>query len=67
MIRVTKLNGTELCINSDLIEYIESTPDTTITMTTGHKLIVRETVREVTDKVTGHKREILRGQGPDAH
>jgi len=59
MIKVTRLNGTQLCINSDLIEYIESTPDTTVTMTTGHKLIVRESVQEVIDEVVGYKRAIF--------
>jgi len=64
MIRVTRLNGTELHINSDLIEYIEATPDTTVSMTTGHKMIVRETVREVIDEVARHKRAILSGREP---
>ncbi|MCL2461140.1 MAG: flagellar FlbD family protein [Defluviitaleaceae bacterium] len=58
MIRVTRLNAAEMYINSDLIEYIESTPDTTITMTTGHKVIVKETVKEVIDEVARHKRTI---------
>ncbi|MDR1663308.1 MAG: flagellar FlbD family protein [Clostridiales bacterium] len=51
MISVTKLNDREIVINAGLIELIESTPDTTITMTTGRKIIVRETVDEVVSRV----------------
>ena len=42
MIEVTRLNGKGLTINSDLIEMIEETPDTVITLTTGKKIIVKE-------------------------
>ena len=42
MIEVTRLNDTKLLINSDLIELVEETPDTVITLTTGRKLIVKE-------------------------
>ena len=41
MIEVTRLNGKGLTINSDLIEMIEETPDTVITLTTGKKIIVK--------------------------
>ena len=60
MIRVTRLNEAELFINSELIEFIEATPDTTITMTTGRKVIVKETVRQVIDEVSEFKRSIGR-------
>ncbi len=42
MIKVTKLNGRELVVNADLIEFIESTPDTLISLTTGRKIMVLE-------------------------
>ncbi|PIV80586.1 flagellar protein [bacterium CG17_big_fil_post_rev_8_21_14_2_50_64_8] len=42
MIKVTKLNGSELVVNADLIEFIESTPDTLISLTTGRKIMVLE-------------------------
>ena len=58
MIKITRLNNTELYINSDLIEFIEETPDTTLTMTTGRKVIVRESVREVIDEITKYKTSI---------
>ncbi len=51
MIVITQLNGTQIVLNSDLIETLETTPDTVITLTTGKKLVVRETVSEVTERV----------------
>jgi len=47
MIKVTKLNGRELVVNADLIEFIESTPDTLISLTTGRKIMVLEGLDEV--------------------
>ncbi len=47
MIKVTKLNGRELVVNADLIEFIESTPDTLISLTTGRKIMVLEEMDQV--------------------
>ena len=47
MIKVTKLNGRELVVNADLIEFIESTPDTLISLTTGRKIMVLEGLDDV--------------------
>ncbi len=47
MINVTKLNGSELVINADLIEFVESTPDTLISLTTGRKIMVRESLEDI--------------------
>ncbi len=47
MIKVTKLNKSELVVNADLIEFIESTPDTLITLTTGRKIMVLEELDDV--------------------
>ena len=47
MIEVTRLNGTTVLINSDLIETVEETPDTVISLTTGKKFIVKESRQEV--------------------
>lgn len=58
MILITKLSGKEQIINCELIETIEATPDTTITMTTGHKIIVKESIDDVIDKVIDYKRKI---------
>ncbi len=51
MIVLTQLNGTSVYVNSSLIETFESTPDTVITLTTGKKLIVRESPEEVIHRV----------------
>ncbi|MBT3317290.1 flagellar FlbD family protein [bacterium] len=47
MINVTKLNGSDLVINADLIEFVESTPDTLISLTTGRKIMVQENLEEI--------------------
>ena len=47
MIKVTKLNGSEMLINALLIEVVEAVPDTVITTTTGKKWIVRESLEEI--------------------
>ena len=58
MIHVTRLNGTKFCVNSDLIEQIESTPDTVITLTTGNNIIVLEPVEEVRQRVIEYRGDI---------
>ncbi len=58
MIIITRLNNKEMVINADLIETIEENPDTTITMTTGRKIIAKQTSREIIDKVVEYKRKI---------
>ena len=60
MIKLTKINGQEFFINSDLMEFIESTPDTIITLTTGKKIIVKETADEVIEKIIEFKSRVLR-------
>jgi flagellar protein FlbD len=55
MIKVKRLNGKEFIVNSDLILYVEETPDTVITLTTGQKVVVVETVDEIIDKVIEFK------------
>jgi len=57
MIDVTKLNDSVITINSDLIETVEETPDTVITLTTGKKIIVKESRQNVKNLVKLFKRE----------
>ena len=59
MIRLTRLNHAPLVLNSDLIEHIEATPDTVISLTTGQKIMVRESASEVVDRVIAFRRTIL--------
>lgn len=59
MIYVTRLNKKEYVINSDLIEFMESTPDTVITLTNGKKIIVLESIDEVIDKIIQYKQKVF--------
>jgi len=55
VIRVTRLNKSELVVNADLIEFVEQTPDTIITLTTGRKIMVRESLQDVLSRVTEYR------------
>ncbi len=55
MITVTRFNKTQLVINADWIETVESTPDTVITLTNGKKFVVAETVEEIIELVIKYK------------
>ena len=57
MIDVTKMNGMNITINSDLIGTVEDTPDTVITLTTGRKIIVKESRQTIKNLVKSFKRE----------
>ena len=61
MINVTRMNGTELTINAELIETIEEVPDTVIALTTGKKIIVKESRQKVVNLVKLYKNEIYCG------
>jgi flagellar protein FlbD len=65
MINVTRLNRTCLVLNSDLIEFIESAPDTVITLTNDRKLTVQESVEEVVEKVRAWRRSLLSPDFPN--
>ncbi|MGE5397847.1 MAG: flagellar FlbD family protein [Chitinophagales bacterium] len=57
MIRVTKLNGQSIIINLELIESIEETPDTIITLTTGKKMVVLDKTNEIIANVIRFKKQ----------
>lgn len=59
MIELTRLNEVKFSLNPELIELIETTPDTVITLTTGKKLIVKESRQEVKNLVLSYKRAIF--------
>ena len=63
MIELRRLNDNVIIINSDLIEFVESTPDTMLTLTTGKKLVVKDSVDEVVKKVIQYRRSINEGLG----
>lgn len=56
MIKVTRLNGEQLVVNADLIEFVEATPDTVVSLTTGRKLVVKELVDTIVQAVVDYKR-----------
>jgi len=59
MIEVTRLNGNKMTVNAELIERVEELPDTVITLTTGNKIIVKESRQEVKNLVISYKKEIF--------
>jgi flagellar protein FlbD len=61
MIQLTRLNHIPMVLNSELIEHIEITPDTVITLTTGQKIVVLEPAQEVVERVVAFRRSIYRG------
>ncbi len=66
MIKVTRLSGEMVVINAELIETVEATPDTVITLTTGKKLVVVEEPEEVVERVMAYRREAYRFAGASA-
>lgn len=60
MIELTRINGTKLMLNPDIIETMEETPDTVITLNNGHKYIVSESAKQVCQYIISFKREIYR-------
>ncbi|MCR4761922.1 MAG: flagellar FlbD family protein [Lachnospiraceae bacterium] len=61
MIEVTRMNGQKLIVNCELILTVEETPDTLLTFTSGHKLLVKESRQEIIGLVKSYKKEILAG------
>jgi flagellar protein FlbD len=58
MITVTRLNGKPVVVNAELIRFVEQTPDTLITLTSGDKLLVKETMEEVVRRAIEYARSI---------
>jgi flagellar protein FlbD len=63
MIQLTRLNRVPIILNSDLIEHIEVTPDTVITLTNGQRYMVLESAGEVVEKVISFRRAIVKSGG----
>jgi flagellar protein FlbD len=58
MIRLTRLNRGPFLLNPDLIEHVEMTPDTVITLTTGHQFMVLETAEDVVHRIVDFRRAV---------
>lgn len=56
MIYLTRLNGEKVAVNIDMIELMEETPDTVVTLTTGRKLVVADSIRQINQKIIRLKR-----------
>ena len=59
MIQLTRLNNHAIALNSDLIKFVEQAPDTVITLTTGEKLVVRESAEDIIQRVVQFRRQVL--------
>ena len=58
MIAVTRLDGSPILLNEDLIETIEQTPDTVLSLVNGHKLMVRDAPAELVQRVIDFRRVV---------
>lgn len=59
MIEITKMNGQKVLVNPDLIELVEETPDTVVTLTTGRKIIIKESRQDVKNLVKSYRQDIF--------
>jgi len=59
MIKVTKLNSDEIVVNAELIEFVEASPDTIISLTNGKKIMVKETPDEIIKRAAAYRRLAL--------
>ena len=60
MIKVSKLDKTQVILSLDNVKYIESTPDTLIFFLNGESLMIRETLEEITERVIEYKSRVLK-------
>lgn len=58
MIKLKRLNGSEIIVNAELLETVESTPDTIVTLTTGKKIIVENRVDDLVEQVISYRQKI---------
>ena len=61
MVALTRLNGKGFYLNSDLIRFIEETPDTVITLNDGIKIVVTERAEDVIEHIAAYRSKIFRG------
>ena len=55
MIKLNRLNGSEIVVNPELIEWIDLNPDTTLSLATGSKIIVKNTMDDVIQKIMDYR------------
>ena len=65
MIVLTRLDGFPVAVNEDLMVFAEKTPDTVITMSSGQRLMVRESIEQLIDRIAEFRRRTLPVIGPE--
>ena len=65
VIELTRLNGVPVVVNAELIKFIEATPDTLVSLTSGEKIMVKEPVGLVTERVMEYRHQIADGPETD--
>jgi flagellar protein FlbD len=61
MIQLTRLNSKPLMVNSDLIKFVEQSPDTVVTLLTGEKIVVLEKPEEILTRIADFRRSVMNG------
>src|SRR5271166_4095746 len=61
VIRLTRINKSFLAVNADLIKFVETAPDTVITLSTGEKVVVMESVEQIIELIVQFRRSMLAG------
>jgi flagellar protein FlbD len=61
MIQLTRLNSQPLMVNSDLIKFVEQSPDTLVTLVNGEKIVVRESTTDILVRIIQFRRSVLEG------
>lgn len=61
MIRLMRLNNQQITVNSDLIKWVESKPDTVLTLVNGEKILVHESEQEIVTKIIEFRRSLIAG------
>lgn len=64
MIRLTRLNNTEILLNPDLIEHVELNTDTVVTLTNGSSFVVQENSEEILQRIVEFKRTLYQSPSP---
>jgi len=64
MILLTRLNNQPLVVNSDMIKFIENTPDTVLTLVSGEKIVVLESVAAVMEAIMRFRTRVAAAAGP---
>ena len=66
MIEVTRLDDSKMVVNVELIQSLQATPDTVITFTTRERMMVKESVEELSERILRYQRSIHSGTGVEA-